>query len=533
MIASLWEGPAGVVERPRIQDALLAAAADPDIAIRLAAVRGLGTISPALGDDPPPALPAALADPSDQVRTAAANALARFPKGLSRWLPSLVRSFEKAQPEARPAYALVLDRIRPRAFGADAVLALRSVLASPDDEVRRRAALSLRTFGAAAYPAIPALASSIGRPGRGMKPTSGPAADTDIRLTPDDELWWTAGPGSTDGNDPALAAALSLLRVLPSFAFVSRAPPIEEAKVLDDAFPSFPLVSRAPPIDPETFAALAEALRSGTSQVRAAVAYALGRFQPSPTLIPALGEAVRDPDATVRTAALKALHDLGDRMPFAPPETFAAALEDERPAVRYWAAAALGHVGLGVDAYIPGLLRHAETDADRDVRNVCAVEVCDFIKPTAVTPAVVPVLTKALESPDQDVRCAACGLLARLGPSSAPAIPRLIRLLEEPGGDPAEPARPTTLTDPQSWAATALGRIAPDTPLAAQAATALIEVLQTEPPTPATKHAIRALAGFGPPAQDAIPRLRELSKSTNRNLSEAAQRALSKLTARE
>jgi HEAT repeat protein len=222
-------------------------------------------------------------------------------------------------------------------------------------------------------------------------------------LKPDKEFAWTAGPASARVSDPALMAALALLSVLPDF----------------------PFRHKPPPLDPNSFTALTDVLGSGTAEVRAAVACALGRFPPSPAVIPALGKAVRDPDATVRAAALKAVHDIADRMAFAPPETFKAALDDESAGVRYWAAGALGHIALGVDPYLPALFEHAEHDPDRDVRMVCALEIQDFIKPTAVTPAIVPILTRALDNPESNVRCAACGLLARLGPASVSTIPRL------------------------------------------------------------------------------------------------------------
>jgi len=303
------------------------------------------------------------------------------------------------------------------------------------------------------------------------------------------------------------------------------------AQALLSLLPNSPFSHEPPPVDPKSFSALTEVLRSGTPEVRATVACALGRFQPTPAVVPVLGEAVRDADSTVRAGALKALHDVGDRMPFAPPETFKAALEDESPGVRYWAAGALGHIRLGLDPYIPILLQHAEHDADGDVRSVCALEIQEFIKPPAVTPAVVPVLTNALDSPAQNVRCAACGLLAKLGPASAPAIPRLIRLLEESDGNQVDLSERTTTTDQQYWAATALGRIAPGTAQADQAATALIEVIQTELPVPAMNQVIGIVSGFGPFARGAIPRLRELAKSANPNLRESAQQALTKLEA--
>jgi HEAT repeat protein len=509
LTASLWEGPREVVDRSRVQQALFEAVADPDESVRLAAVRGLGSIGPKLADDPPPALLAALEDPSDKVRTAAADALAWFPKGIARWLPSLVRSFEAARPEMRPAYALVFDRIRPVAFKSDAVRALGAALSSSDEEIRGLAASALAAFGEKAYPAIPALAASIGRPGRERTPAPGPAEATDPFLTPDQTAWWRAA--SAEGKDPALSAALALLRILPGS----------------------PFMSGAPPLAPESFTALTGALRSGTPEVRAAVAYALGRFQPTPAFVPVLSEAARDPDAAVRAAALRALHDIADRMPFAPPETLKAALEDESPGVRYWAAGALGHIQLGLDPYIPALLRHAEHDPHQAVRGVSLGEIQNMVRATAVTPAAVPALIKALDSPDLDVRCAACGLLAKLGSAASPAIPRLIDLLKESVGKPVDRSKLTTANDQPALAAAALGRIAPGTPLAEQAVVALIEAMQAEPRPWATSQVVEALPGFGPLARGAIPRLRELAKSPNEYLRRSAQEALTKLTTKD
>jgi HEAT repeat protein len=215
-----------------------------------------------------------------------------------------------------------------------------------------------------------------------------------------------------------LTAALTLLRVLPEYGSHD-----------------------APPIEATSLEALAEVLRSGTPEVRATVAYALGRFQPTPSVVPVLGRAVRDPDAAVRAAALKALHDIADRIPFAPPEALKAALEDDAPAVRYWAAGALGHIQLGLDPYIAELLRLAEHDPNLQVRAVCVHAIEDMVRPTAVTPAIVPVVTRALDRPDPSARRAALAFLTKLGPATAPTIPRLRELAQSPDPDLKEAAR--------------------------------------------------------------------------------------------
>jgi HEAT repeat protein len=297
---------------------------------------------------------------------------------------------------------------------------LLAALEDDADGVRMAAAESLAAFRKGLLRLLPALILSFekARPGRERKPTSAPAGGKNPILTPDDQAWWSSGPGSANREEPALTVALALLRALPAFP-----------------------CHNAPPIEAASLEALAEALRSGTPQVRAIVAYALGRFRPTPAVVPMLGRAVRDPDAAVRAAALKAIHDIADRMPFAPPETLKAALEDDAPAVRYWAAGALGHIQLGLSPYIAELLRLAEHDPDREVRAICVLEIMRMVRPTAVTPAVVPVLTRAFDRPDPSVRRAALALLARLGPATSSAIPRLRELAKRPDPDLKEVAR--------------------------------------------------------------------------------------------
>jgi HEAT repeat protein len=480
MIASGWNASDHRVDILHVKAALIRAAVDPDPGVRFAALRGLGAIAPKVGDDPPLPLAAALEDPSEKVRVGAAESLLLFRRGLPPMLPTLVRSFEKARPDVRPAYASVLGRIRPRAFQQAAIPALASALTSHDDEIRCLAATSLAAFGEDAHSSIPSLVSSISRPS-------------------------TAREVPGEGLDPVLAAARAILKITPENA-LARKP--------------------GPPIDPESLAALAEVLRSGRPSVRAAVAASLGRFRPTSAVIPVLGKAVEDPDAAVRAAALRALHDIGDAMSFVPPPTLRAALEDESGEVRYWAAGALGHAGLGIDPYVADLLRHAEHDPDARVRAVCALEVQECIKPPAVTTAMVPVVTLALDNPDPRVRCAACGMLGTFGPASAQAIPALVELLRHSTSGRQAASAGSGGNEQRAWAATALGKIAPGTLQADRAASALLESFQAGSAGAPTIPVINALARFGPLAHAAIPRLRELQKSRNVAVSESARRTL-------
>jgi HEAT repeat protein len=238
-----------------------------------------------------------------------------------------------------------------------------------------------------------------------------------------------------------------------------------------------------------------------------------------------LGEAVRDPEAEVRTAALRALHDVGDAMPFVPPAPVGAALEDPSPKVRYWAAGALGHARRGIDPFVPALLRHAEHDEDGEVRAVCAFELQDYIGPPGVTPSVLPLVASALDSPERDIRSAACAVLGRFGAAADFATPSIIRLL---GHEAGKRAAPDDGLGPEqlSWAATALGKIAPGTPFAGGAATALVEALEVEANPVVTIAIIEALAPFGRLAHRAIPRLHERERDPNQVVREKAQKAL-------
>jgi HEAT repeat protein len=241
-----------------------------------------------------------------------------------------------------------------------------------------------------------------------------------------------------------------------------------------------------------------------------------------------LGEAIGDAEPVVRAAALRALHDIGDLMPFIPPESVTRALEDDSPQVRYWAAGALGHAGRGIDPSVPALLRHAEHDADAEVRSVCAHELQDYIKPPAVTPALVPLLTEALKSPERRVRSAACAMLGRFGPASVPAISSIIDVLKRRDGKPGSQDEAVSRLDEQSQAATALSKLAPGTPHADQAARAIVEALQAVPAKSqvATIPLINALAPFGRLAQGSMPRLRELEQGSNEAVRDSARKAL-------
>jgi HEAT repeat protein len=355
----------------------------------------------------------ALEDSSEPHRAAAVRALSQFRDGVMRALPSLVQAFGKARPEVRPAYTVLIEGIRPPIFTKEAIPALAAVLGSPEPDLRHAAAKALGAYRKKdAGAAVSALGSALGSPNPETRYVAAtclaefgqdvwPVVPALVASLERDDLALAASPTSGAPHDPKLAAARALLQAAPERYF------------------------NGPPLDGRSLAALARALRSGRPDVRETIATVLGRMVPTPALVPPLAEAVRDPLPAVRAAALKSLDQLGRKVPFAPPEAVRAALEDEAPKVRFWAAGTIGHAGREIDPFLPRLLWHAEHDPDADVRAACAEAVRDHIKGDAVTPAVVPRLIEALGSPDPQVVTAACGLLGRIGPAARSAIPRL------------------------------------------------------------------------------------------------------------
>lgn len=99
--------------------------------------------------------------------------------------------------------------------------------------------------------------------------------------------------------------------------------------------------------------------------IRSEAVYALAGFG-GEAQVPAIGEALRDPDARVRSAAVDVLSTMGGELPAA---LLAQALNDPDPEMRLRAAEAFGDIE-GPAAELA--LRQAVTDADGRVREAAA-----------------------------------------------------------------------------------------------------------------------------------------------------------------
>jgi HEAT repeat protein len=159
--------------------------------------------------------------------------------------------------------------------------------------------------------------------------------------------------------------------------------------------------------------ALAEALKSDkASAVRVAVAAALAKAgEQAKTVITAMADTLKDPDASVRAAVAEALGRIGDEAKIAVP-AIKAVLKDADPGVRLAAAFALGRIGPESATAVPELSIAMASDTDVAVRKECARA---FALLGLNAKSAVPALVKALrEDKSEEVRQQAALTLGKM-----------------------------------------------------------------------------------------------------------------------
>jgi HEAT repeat protein len=197
----------------------------------------------------------------------------------------------------------------------------------------------------------------------------------------------------------------------------------------------------------------------------------------------ALETALKDPSDQVRGGAAYGLGRIGTAGP--PPAALLAALDGDASAgVRHNAAEALGEFQSGHDQNTLALLRALGKDVP-NIRDACDSSLRRLLfrrnpNEERVSAAIVPALMEALTSRDLRVRYYAAAALGEVGAGAGASIPALIGMLNEP---PDSDMVRTAKLDPGRWdpagqAAVALGEIAPTTPQAGEAATALVAVIR-------------------------------------------------------
>jgi HEAT repeat protein len=309
-----------------------------------------------------------------------------------------------------------------------------------------------------------------------------------------------------------------------------------------------PRVSGGPP------PALIRALDDGSVTIRAAAAAALGHYAHGlDPAIPPLIRHLEDEEPHARSACAEALRAI--RPPAVSPAVAPAVLAALRVSdhtARASLVMLLGRLKPDPGAAVPVLLAILREAADPGVpaagpdRGVAesgpnpgdaAAEALGRVAPgTPRAAEVMAALLEIVRSGPPRRRAAAAEALGDFGPAAVAAAPVLIGLAKEARSieavTPASDEATVALGRTSLAAIRALGKIAPGTPAADEALSAVIEALRA--PWVGTRwQALRALPAFGPKAAAVLPAIRELrDRDTASLVRQAASEALSKIEAR-
>ena len=296
----------------------------------------------------------------------------------------------------------------------------------------------------------------------------------------------------------------------------------------------------------EAVPALVAGMNDGVEEVRADVASALGTLSVTALRIDghqarvkevmnALVGALGDAGAEVRTAAAMSIGICASQpwdkeQPLDPASTItklARLIEDESASVRSSAESAVGRLAAKAPVTPPAsLVEGATAWPSKEARRSAVVALGMFKKDVGPT---VAALTKALEDKEPEVRSDAAAALRTIGLEAAPALPTLVKTLNDPFVPPPPP--PTRLvavtppgggaggtpetTDPTAQAARAIGRIASaqfqqsKTAPPAELVEALTRAIGSDHQT-LHESALDALRRIGKGASAAVPTLAKL-----------------------
>ncbi len=180
--------------------------------------------------------------------------------------------------------------------------------------------------------------------------------------------------------------------------------------------------------------ALVDALSDPEPAVRAAAAEGLGHMRAEGRwTAPSLAKLLVDPAVEVRLSAVDALGMLGREAADAVPAV-ASSLEDADPRVRRRAAAALGRFGESVRPAIPALLNALRTSKDFAVREAAVDALAQLNHPKESDDA----LRAAARDESPEVRGAALRAFGKMGPEHADHV---IPVLQSGLSDPSAPVR--------------------------------------------------------------------------------------------
>ena len=176
--------------------------------------------------------------------------------------------------------------------------------------------------------------------------------------------------------------------------------------------------------------AVVEALKDEDVSVRLAALNALSSIDPEATGLSAVAAAVTDEAVDVRQRTINLLAQWGPKARAATPQLQAAAIKDELPFCRQQALEALWAIKPGAKTLVP-TVAEAVKDPDKDVRQA-AFRLAVGLGPEAK--AAVPALVEQFQkTQDNEERYLIVGVLQELGPAAKEAVPALTEFLGRNG----------------------------------------------------------------------------------------------------
>jgi len=392
-----------------------------------------------------PGLLAALDDPADEVRRSAAYTLARTAPNDEKVISALIAAFRRDR-RNRYSYYSELGNLGPKA-----VPKLFAMLNDRDSDIRKWTAKALGEMKLDAESSMPVLIAALKDPAAGEG-----AVDALVKIGPKalpvlgealkhgNVTVRRAVAGSMDemGKDavPYLADALSdaddLVRRNAAWRIISlQGVPKEGLPAVVDSLRYMHAQTDAAKarrrlcdaarvltrLGDEGFEGLAKAARSSDPGVRSAVAEALDEC--GVKAVPILITLARDPDSSVRDAAVDSLGDIGPAAKEALP-VLRAALHDPGGYVAERARYALSQ--MGPDA-LPDLVPLLKTSDPKDRRRILG-------SLENMGPAAVPVLLEAQLDVYEDVHKAATSSLKHIGEKAVPLFLQLQQDADNPLG---------------------------------------------------------------------------------------------------
>jgi HEAT repeat protein len=253
--------------------------------------------------------------------------------------------------------------------------------------------------------------------------------------------------------------------------------------------------------------------RSAT--IRATAAAALGRMGPNArTVVNAMIESLKDPDAGVRAAVAEALGRIGDEARSAVPRLIPL-LKDPDPGVRLAAAFGLGRIGPDAATAVPDLAHALATDADAAVRKEAARA---FALLGLDAKEGIPALAKALrEDKSEDVRQHAALALGKMRGEEVHAVaPAMVEAMKK---DSDKAVR--------IFVVHALGNSLG--PNLRDFVKDLAEQLPKEKEGDVRLAIVQELGALGPDAKEALPALQRMVADVQITVRDAAKQAVKKV----